>query len=91
MLIGEGEFRSIGEKAGLAWRDRRGYGAHYAETLRLWRQRYDEAVNEGRLPAGFDDAFHNLWRYYLMYSEGGFRSGGIDVAQVTLVKDGGHG
>jgi len=27
-----------------------------------------------------------LWRYYLMYCEGGFRGGGIDVAQVTLVK-----
>jgi cyclopropane-fatty-acyl-phospholipid synthase len=27
-----------------------------------------------------------LWRYYLMYCEGGFRGGGIDVAQVTMVK-----
>jgi cyclopropane-fatty-acyl-phospholipid synthase len=27
-----------------------------------------------------------LWRYYLMYCEGGFRGGGIDVAQVTLVR-----
>lgn len=25
---------------------------------------------------------------YLMYCEGGFRGGGIDVAQVTLVKKG---
>ncbi len=41
---------------------------------------------EGRLPAGFDEPFHDLWRYYLMYCEGGFRGGGIDVAQVTLVK-----
>ena len=30
--------------------------------------------------------FVALWRYYLMYCEGGFRGGGIDVAQVTLVK-----
>jgi cyclopropane-fatty-acyl-phospholipid synthase len=27
-----------------------------------------------------------LWRYYLMYCEGGFRGDGIDVAQVTLAK-----
>jgi len=27
-----------------------------------------------------------LWRYYLMYCEGGFRGGGIDVAQITLEK-----
>jgi len=87
LLIGEGEFRAIGEKAGLSWRDRAGYGMDYAETLRLWRDGYDHAVREARLPAGFDADFHELWRYYLMYCEGGFRSGGIDVAQVTLVND----
>lgn len=87
MLVGEAEFRALGEQAGLVWRDRTGYAADYAETLRQWRVRYDDAVREARLPAGFDAAFHDLWRYYLMYSEGGFRSGGIDVAQVTLEKD----
>ena len=35
---------------------------------------------------GFEEPFHNLWRYYLMYCEGGFRGGAIDVAQVTMVK-----
>ena len=49
-------------------------------------QRYDDAVAQGRLPEGFDAPFHDLWLYYLMYCEGGFRGGGIDVAQVTLVK-----
>jgi cyclopropane-fatty-acyl-phospholipid synthase len=72
--------------AGLSWRDRRGFGLDYAETLKRWRERYDLAVEEKKLPAGFDAAFHDLWRYYLMYCEGGFRGGGIDVAQVTLVK-----
>jgi cyclopropane-fatty-acyl-phospholipid synthase len=88
MLIGEGKFRGIAEQAGLAWRDRAGYGLHYAETLKRWRDQFDAAVREGRLPDGFDPAFHQLWRYYLMYCEGGFRGGGIDVAQVTLVKHG---
>jgi cyclopropane-fatty-acyl-phospholipid synthase len=86
MLIGEQRFRAAAEAAGLEWRDRKGYGLHYAETLRRWRERYDSSVREGRLPAGFDEPFHRLWRYYLMYCEGGFRGGGIDVAQVTLVK-----
>jgi len=40
------------------------------------------------LPAKFDSKFIDLWRYYLMYCEGGFRGQGIDVAQVTLVKAG---
>ena len=63
-----------------------GYGLHYAETLRRWRERYDHAVSEEAAAGGLRRAFHRLWRYYLMYCEGGFRGGGIDVAQVTLVK-----
>ena len=86
MLIGEKRFEAMARAAGLDWRDRKGFGLDYAETLKQWRARYDAAVLENRLPAGFDADFHNLWRYYLMYSEGGFRGGGIDVAQVTLVK-----
>jgi len=87
MLVDEGRFRALAQAAGLEWGDRAGYALHYAETLRRWRSRYDEAVTGGRLPAGFDSAFHDLWRYYLMYCEGGFRGGGIDVAQVTLMKN----
>jgi cyclopropane-fatty-acyl-phospholipid synthase len=86
MLIGEARFAALAAEAGLSWRDRRGYGLHYAETLKRWRAAFDAAVEEGRLPTGFDARFHRLWRYYLMYCEGGFRGGGIDVAQVTLAK-----
>jgi len=85
LLIGEGRFRRAACAAGLEWRDRKGYGLDYAETLKRWRAHYDRAVVEERLPHGFDDRFHDLWRYYLMYCEGGFRGGGIDVAQITLV------
>ena len=83
MLLNERRFQALAEDRGLIWRDRDGFGLDYAETLRIWCSHYDLAVVEGRL-AGFDDAFHKLWRYYLMYCEGGFRGGGIDVAQVTL-------
>lgn len=86
MLISEERFCGLAGQAGLQWRDREGYSLHYAETLKRWRENYDLAVEEGRLPSGFDARFHQLWLYYLMYCEGGFRGGGIDVAQVTLVK-----
>jgi cyclopropane-fatty-acyl-phospholipid synthase len=88
MLVSESRFRAIAARAGLAWHDRRGFGLHYAETLLRWRIAFDRAVAEGRLPARFDANFVAMWRYYLMYCEGGFRGGGIDVAQVTLVKEG---
>ncbi|SFS10199.1 SAM-dependent methyltransferase [Sphingomonas jatrophae] len=86
LLISESRFAAAAERAGLEWRDRTGFGLDYAETLRRWRIAFDAAAVEGRLPAGFDGRFVDLWRYYLMYCEGGFRGGGIDVAQVTLVK-----
>lgn len=86
MLLSEARFARIAAEAGLDWRDRLGFGLDYAETLKIWRGRFDAAVAEGRLPQGFDESFHRLWRYYLMYCEGGFRGQGIDVAQVTLVK-----
>ncbi len=83
MLLNEPRFQSLAEDRGLSWSDRAGFGQDYAETLATWRSHYDRAVAEDRL-AGFDEEFHNLWRYYLMYCEGGFRGRGIDVAQVTL-------
>jgi cyclopropane-fatty-acyl-phospholipid synthase len=86
MLLHEDRFRALAEERGLSWHDRHGFGLDYAETLLAWRQRYDTAVDAGRLDE-FSPEFHDLWRYYLMYCEGGFRGGGIDVAQVTLVKD----
>ena len=83
MLLNEPRFQALAEDRGLIWSARDGFGIDYAETLRIWRSQYDLAVAQGRL-AGFDESFHKLWRYYLMYCEGGFRGRGIDVAQVTL-------
>jgi cyclopropane-fatty-acyl-phospholipid synthase len=86
ILLSERRFRAIAEANGLAWRDRRDFGLHYAETLKRWRESFDAAIMEGRLPDEFDRHFQDLWRYYLMYCEGGFRGGGIHVAQVTLIR-----
>ncbi|MFF3773084.1 class I SAM-dependent methyltransferase [Streptomyces sp. NPDC002232] len=62
-----------------------GHGEHYAETLRLWRERFTS-----RRPAvaalGFDDVFPRMWEFYLAYSEAGFRSGYLDVRQLLLTE-----
>jgi cyclopropane-fatty-acyl-phospholipid synthase len=84
-LVDEPRFAELAVERGLSWQDREGFRLDYAETLKRWRERYDQAVAHGALE-GFTEAFHNLWRYYLMYCEGGFRGGAIDVAQVTMVK-----
>jgi cyclopropane-fatty-acyl-phospholipid synthase len=85
MLLDEARFEALGRERGLSWIDRCAFGSDYAETLKQWRNRYERAVAHGSL-GGFDERFHDLWRYYLMYCEGGFRGGAIDVAQVTMVK-----
>lgn len=86
MLVRESAFRRLAAERGLEWSDQASFRLDYAETLRLWRENFDRAVAERRLPTGFDERFIGLWRFYLMYCEGGFRGGGIDVAQVTLIK-----
>lgn len=88
LLIRTSEFRQLAEQRGLSWQDQKDFGLDYAETLKEWRHNFDAAQAEGRLPEGFDDGFCDLWRYYLQYCEGGFRGAGIDVHQVTLVKQG---
>ena len=87
MLLSESRFRALAEERGLRWDEPVYFPLHYAETLRRWRVRFDDALKADKLPSGFDERFGRLWRYYLMYCEGGFRGGGITVAQVTLVKE----
>ena len=87
MLIGEARFRALAEAAGLEWRDRAGLRPPLCRDAEALARALRRGGRQGRLPAGFDAAFHDLWRYYLMYCEGGFRGGGIDVAQVTLVRN----
>ncbi|MCB2088805.1 MAG: class I SAM-dependent methyltransferase [Sphingomonadaceae bacterium] len=86
LLISASEFRQLAAERGLSWEDQRDFAFDYAETLKAWRENFDAAEREGRLPDGFDQRFCNLWRFYLMYCEGGFRGGGITVSQVTLTK-----
>jgi len=60
-------------------------GAHYAHTLRLWRERFVE--NWPAVQAlGFDDTFRRMWEFYLAYCEAGFRSGYLDDAIFTITR-----
>ena len=71
--------------SGLQITGREDFGAHYAETLRIWRDRFGARAGEvARL--GFDEVFTRMWTFYLCYSEAGFRAGYIDVSQLTLAR-----
>jgi cyclopropane-fatty-acyl-phospholipid synthase len=60
---------------------------HYAETLRLWRERFN-SQRYSLSALGFDDVFERMWDLYLAYSEAGFRSGYLDVYQWTFAPTG---
>ncbi len=66
---------------------RLGFGSDYADTLRLWRERFT-ANADAVAGLGFDATFRRMWEFYLAYSEAGFRSGYLDVQQITLTKGG---
>ncbi|MGW0856351.1 class I SAM-dependent methyltransferase [Streptomyces sp. NPDC002690] len=74
-------------RAGLRTDRRARFGTHYAETLRLWRERFHERAEEVDA-LGFDATFRRMWTFYLAYSEAGFRSGYLNVEQVLLVRPG---
>ena len=75
------------EHTALRVRERLSMGQHYAETLRLWKDRF-AAHSAQAEELGFDETFRRMWHFYLCYSEAGFRSGYIDVQQFVLDKSG---
>jgi cyclopropane-fatty-acyl-phospholipid synthase len=59
---------------------------HYAETLRLWRERFlQRRITLGYI--GFDEVFARMWELYLAHAEAGFRSGYLNVYQWSFVSE----
>ncbi|MFN3667764.1 MAG: class I SAM-dependent methyltransferase [Brevundimonas sp.] len=84
MLPSEERLKPVVDRAGLAWREVERFGQDYAETLRLWDERFQAAWPDIRRMGGFDERFRRLWRFYLAYCEAGFRSARTDVVQLVL-------
>jgi cyclopropane-fatty-acyl-phospholipid synthase len=59
------------------------FGQHYAQTLRLWRERFNAGAADIRR-LGFDEAFRRTWNLYLAYCEAGFATGYLDVDQIVM-------
>jgi cyclopropane-fatty-acyl-phospholipid synthase len=83
----EAVFGNIERHTGLRTVDMFSLRPHYAETLRLWRERFLQR-RKTLAHMGFDEVFHRMWELYLAYSEAGFRSGYLDVYQWTLTHPG---
>ena len=60
--------------------DLRDFGPDYARTLRMWRDRFNERIDDVRA-LGFDTWFIRTWNYYLAYCEAAFAHRSISVVQ----------
>ena len=63
------------------------FGTHYARTLREWRQRFHERLDDVRR-LGFPDRFIRMWNYYLSYCEAAFDERFTGVVQIQFAKPG---
>jgi cyclopropane-fatty-acyl-phospholipid synthase len=72
------------ERAGLLVNDIEILRLHYAETLKVWRERFlARAEDAERL---YDKTFVRMWEYYLAASEMGFRNLNLMNIQIQITK-----
>lgn len=76
--------RSVAKSTRMQILDVEDFSAHYAQTLRLWRRRFDSRLTDIQA-LGLDDRFCRLWRFYLSYCEAGFLERHCSVNQIVLV------
>ena len=60
-------------------------GPSYAQTLRVWHQRFLERLDEVR-KQGYSERFIRMWRWYLAYCEGGFLERSIGDTQMLFAR-----
>jgi cyclopropane-fatty-acyl-phospholipid synthase len=60
-------------------------GAHYAETLRHWREAFSRNLDQ-ICSMNFGEEFLRMWHYYYCYCEGAFRERAIGTVQMLFVK-----
>ncbi|MGB1382376.1 MAG: class I SAM-dependent methyltransferase [Porticoccaceae bacterium] len=60
-------------------------GPHYATTLRDWRQRFFENIDQVKT-LGYSDQFIAMWEFYLCYCEGGFLERTLGTSHLVFVK-----
>ena len=76
------ETLTVIEESGLYVTDIEILRLHYAETLRLWRERFE--MNRNKIAAFYDEQFCRMWEIYLIICELGFRRQDLMVFQIQL-------
>jgi cyclopropane-fatty-acyl-phospholipid synthase len=74
------------EKVGLYVTDVEVLRLHYAQTLRLWRSRFQANREKIKQLAGYDERFCRMWEFYLAGSEASFRYMNNMVFQMQIAR-----
>ena len=74
---------AVSRSTSLSVADVEDFGAHYAETLACWRQRFRSRIDDVRA-MGFDARFCRLLDFYLAYCEAAMRERHASVVQIVL-------
>lgn len=62
-------------------------GPSYALTLRHWRERFMDRLDDVR-QQGYDERFIRMWEFYLCYCEGGFLERSIGDVHLLMARPG---
>lgn len=76
---------SVGRTSNLRLKSLEDCSDHYALTLRAWRERFFQRIDDVRR-LGFDERFIRMWEYYLCYCEAAFREKAVRVVQIVWDK-----
>jgi cyclopropane-fatty-acyl-phospholipid synthase len=80
------EMIEVLEPGGFSVLDVENLRLHYARTVEHWLSRYERAEAEVRQM--FDENFVRSWRFYLACSISGFRTGSLQLFQITFNRAG---
>jgi cyclopropane-fatty-acyl-phospholipid synthase len=75
--------QTLQEHTTLSVTNRRSLGQDYARTLHEWRNNFNTHWDAIKAQ-GFDETFRRMWEFYLAYCEAGFRTGYLDVFQLSI-------
>ena len=78
-------FRQEAEAAGLGCEEQFVFGHDYAQTLRVWKQRFEAHLPEIR-KQGYDDRFIRMWDFYLCCCTAAFDVERTSVMQAYITK-----
>lgn len=73
------------ERTGLKLTDVEVLRLHYAETLKVWRERF--LAHREQVAALYDERFSRVWEFYLASSEVAFRAGMLMNFQIQIARN----